>query len=85
MGSERSETTTSLLPVLQKEGEDEDNHGRKPGSAITKRGAYAAISYMASAGLSFTSPSSILQHFLKIYHMIGFLITSNHFRLILHL
>ncbi|CAK9326558.1 unnamed protein product [Citrullus colocynthis] len=51
MGSERSETTTSLLPVLQKEGEDEDNHGRKPGSAITKIGAYAAISYMASAVL----------------------------------
>ncbi|XP_022938174.1 nucleotide-sugar uncharacterized transporter 3-like [Cucurbita moschata] len=35
------------LPVLQKDGGD---HGRK-GSAMTKRGAYAAISYMASAVL----------------------------------
>ncbi|KGN60702.1 UDP-N-acetylglucosamine transporter UGNT1 isoform X1 [Cucumis sativus] len=51
MASERNETTTTtLLPVLHKEGEDDD-HGRKPGSAMTRRGAYAAISYMASAVL----------------------------------
>lgn len=44
------------LPVLQKDGGD---HGRK-GSAMTKRGAYAAISYMASAGSFFTFLLSIM-------------------------
>ncbi|XP_022143101.1 nucleotide-sugar uncharacterized transporter 3-like [Momordica charantia] len=41
MASERAET----LPVLQKEG------GERKGSDMTKRGAYAAISYMACAVL----------------------------------
>lgn len=49
MASERAET----LPVLQKEG------GERKGSAMTKRGAYAAISYMACAGSSFTFIASI--------------------------
>lgn len=48
MASERAET--ALLPVVQKDGEDDD---RKAASAMTKRGAYAAVSYMASAGSSF--------------------------------
>ncbi|XP_038889710.1 UDP-N-acetylglucosamine transporter UGNT1-like isoform X1 [Benincasa hispida] len=53
MASERStETTKTLLPVLQKQGEEDDDHGRsKAGSAMSKTGAYAAISYMASAVL----------------------------------
>ncbi|XP_022999280.1 nucleotide-sugar uncharacterized transporter 3-like [Cucurbita maxima] len=46
MASERAET--ALLPVVQKDGEDDD---RKATSAMTKRGAYAAVSYMASAVL----------------------------------
>ncbi|XP_023547093.1 nucleotide-sugar uncharacterized transporter 3-like [Cucurbita pepo subsp. pepo] len=46
MASERAET--ALLPVVQKDGEDDD---RKAASAMTKRGAYAAVSYMASAVL----------------------------------
>ncbi|CAK9326555.1 unnamed protein product [Citrullus colocynthis] len=54
MASERTETTTTtttLLPLLNKQEGNDERKAAAAGSAMTKRGAVAALSYMASAVL----------------------------------
>uniref|UniRef100_A0A9I9EBU3 Sugar phosphate transporter domain-containing protein n=1 Tax=Cucumis melo TaxID=3656 RepID=A0A9I9EBU3_CUCME len=47
--AERTETKTTLLPLLHKQVGNDELKPPPAGSAMTKKGAYAAVSYMASA------------------------------------
>ncbi|KAL0552732.1 hypothetical protein IC582_011857 [Cucumis melo] len=49
--AERTETKTTLLPLLHKQVGNDELKPPPAGSAMTKKGAYAAVSYMASAVL----------------------------------
>ncbi|KAA0063527.1 UDP-sugar transporter sqv-7-like isoform X2 [Cucumis melo var. makuwa] len=71
--AERTETKTTLLPLLHKQVGNDELKPPPAGSAMTKKGAYAAVSYMASAGSSFSlSPSMFLCCF-RIYSTFGIL------------
>lgn len=59
--AERIETKNTLLPLLHKQVGNDELKPPTAGSTMTKKGAYAAISYMASAGSFFSlSPSMFL-------------------------